>query len=245
MPRCTRWPRSGALAIVPAVLVVLVMTGKVRLGGTGTPSAQSTTEATSQAGTSSMAAPVKAPGDVLDEQYALLGELQRPRPVRMSRQGKMNTAIISISLLVLAGVLIAMVVMQPAALGAAGCWKCHGAADRRVPAAVWLDCGDCIRDAAVAFAAAATARARRDGRGAGDQAMDRAKRQRDSLRIRDALGREFFPHDHRHRAPVSRGNERCPFFTIRDNRKNKSRSARHFMKSCCPGNDKDLMRIKI
>jgi hypothetical protein len=100
-----------AVAIIPAILVVLVVRGKVRVGALGALAAQPAATVTSQAGTTSIA----APSEEVAKQYALLAELLRPRPVRMSRQGKMNVAIISIALLVFAGVLAAMSVMQPAA----------------------------------------------------------------------------------------------------------------------------------
>jgi hypothetical protein len=58
---------------------------------------------------------IAAPSEEVAKQYARLAELLRPRPVRMSRQGKRNVTIISIVLLLFAGVLVAMSVMQPAA----------------------------------------------------------------------------------------------------------------------------------
>jgi hypothetical protein len=95
----------GLIAIVPAILVVLVMRGKVRVFESGTPPVL----VTLQAGATS----ITAPSDEVAGQYKTLTELQRPRPVRMSRQGKMSTAIIVISLLVFAGVLVAMVQLHP------------------------------------------------------------------------------------------------------------------------------------
>jgi hypothetical protein len=98
----------GLLSIVPAILVVLVVRGKVRieaLAERGASSAQSTAPGTS---------PTAAPGKGMAELYATLAELQRPRLVRMSRLGKMNTAIILISMLTFAGVLAAIVVIHPA-----------------------------------------------------------------------------------------------------------------------------------
>jgi hypothetical protein len=56
---------------------------------------------------------ISAPNEEVAQQYALLAELPRPRPVRMSRQGKLNVTIVVITLLLLAGGLIAMSVMQP------------------------------------------------------------------------------------------------------------------------------------
>ena len=94
----------GVVAIIPAILVVLVVRGKVRVGSPGKASAPSTT-----AETNSMAAPSAA----VAEQYQTLAEMPRPRPVRMSRQGKMNTTIISISLVVFVVALVAMVMMKP------------------------------------------------------------------------------------------------------------------------------------
>ena len=95
----------GALALVPAILVVLVMRGKVRVGALGAMAARS-------AGAEARA--ISPSSDANAAQYAALAELQRPRPVRMSRQGKMNTAIISISLLLFAAGLVAMIALHPA-----------------------------------------------------------------------------------------------------------------------------------
>jgi hypothetical protein len=93
----------GALAIVPVILVVLAVRGKVRVEALGTASVQS-----------AAAGSITAPGNVLAKQYTAIVELQRPRAVRMSRQGKMNTAILSISLLAFAGALVTMVMFHPA-----------------------------------------------------------------------------------------------------------------------------------
>jgi hypothetical protein len=101
----------GLLSIVPAILVVLVARGKVRfeaLAERGSTSAQSTAAGTGATTT---------PNEPMAQQYATLAELQRPRLVRMSRLGKMNTAIIFISLLVFAGVLAAIVAIRPASGG--------------------------------------------------------------------------------------------------------------------------------
>jgi hypothetical protein len=94
----------GVLAIVPVILVVLVVRGNVRVGAIGTRSAQSA------GGTSSIA----SPSDAVAEQYTTLAELPRPRPVRMSRQGRTNVTVISVALVIFAVALVAMVVMQPA-----------------------------------------------------------------------------------------------------------------------------------
>jgi hypothetical protein len=101
----------AALAIVPAILVVLAVQGRVRLGALGSLAAQPAAAVTSAVGTTS----ISAPNEEVAKQYAWLVELPRPRPVRMSRQGKMNVAVISIALLAFAGALVAMSVMQPAA----------------------------------------------------------------------------------------------------------------------------------
>jgi len=101
----------AVLAIVPAILVVIVMRNKVSVeasarraqGVAGTPSEKSSGD--------SAAAPDQATARL----YASLTELQRPRQVRMSRQGKMSTATIVISVLMFAGVLIAMVLLHPGA----------------------------------------------------------------------------------------------------------------------------------
>jgi len=95
----------GVLAIVPAILVALVMRDKVRVAATRTPSMQSAPKE---------ADAVAAPREAMPQEYKALAELPRPRPVRMSRQGKMSTAMISVSLLVFACVLVAMVMLKPA-----------------------------------------------------------------------------------------------------------------------------------
>jgi hypothetical protein len=101
----------GALAIVPAILVVLVVRGKVRIGSSGTSAAPSVK--TEAAETSSNA----APGGAITGEYRALTKLPRPRPVRMSRQGRMNAAIIVISLLCFAAALVAVVVIKPVSGG--------------------------------------------------------------------------------------------------------------------------------
>ena len=98
----------GALAIVPAILVVR---GKVRIGSSGASAAPSVK--TEAAATPSNA----APGGAITGEYRALTKLPRPRPVRMSRQGRMNTAIIVISLLCFAAALVAVVVIKPVSGG--------------------------------------------------------------------------------------------------------------------------------
>jgi hypothetical protein len=98
----------GALAIVPAILVVLVVRGKVRIGSSGASAASPVKSGA--AGTPSSAAPSGA----ITGEYRALAKLPRPRPVRMSRQGRMNTAIITVSMLFFAAALVAMVVIKPA-----------------------------------------------------------------------------------------------------------------------------------
>ncbi len=102
----------GALAIVPAILVVLVVKGKVRIGttgGGGALPAQPAPAVALQGGTTS----ITAPSEEIAEQYKVLAELPRPRPVRLSRQGKMNILIVSIAWLMFAGVLVAVAVLRP------------------------------------------------------------------------------------------------------------------------------------
>ena len=100
----------GALAFVPAILVVLVVRGKVRLGSAKS-SSQLANAGMSQANAKSIAAPT----DSADKQFSRLAELQRPRRVRMSHLGKMNAAVIAISLLMFLAALIVIVVIEPAA----------------------------------------------------------------------------------------------------------------------------------
>lgn len=95
----------GALAVVPVILVVLLVRAKVRVGASGTTSAQS-----AAAGASSITAPDGATAEL----YKTLAGLPRPRPVRMSRQGKINVTVISIALVAFAGALVAMVMARPA-----------------------------------------------------------------------------------------------------------------------------------
>ena len=60
---------------------------------------------------------IAAPCDALATRYATLTQLPRPRRVRMSHQGKINVTMISIALMIFAGALVAMVVIQPASGG--------------------------------------------------------------------------------------------------------------------------------
>ena len=90
----------GLLAIVPAILVRLVVTGKVRIGAEGT----------------ALQYPTSSSGPVnenLTEQYRILAQLPTPRPIRLSRSGKMNVTIIAVALVLFAGVLITVAVLQP------------------------------------------------------------------------------------------------------------------------------------
>jgi hypothetical protein len=92
----------GVLAIVPAILVRLVVTGKVRIGAAGT---------TPQEATGSTA----SARDDLTESYRILAELPPPRPIRLSRSGKMNITILAVALVLFAGVLVTVAVLQPPA----------------------------------------------------------------------------------------------------------------------------------
>ncbi|MGD0906602.1 MAG: zinc ribbon domain-containing protein [Candidatus Acidiferrales bacterium] len=107
----------GAVAFIPAILVVLVVRGKVRMESFGTARPKSPDAALSlppQGGVASIA----APNEEIAQKYRVLAELQRPRPVRMSRMGKINVAVISIGLLAFAVALIAMAVLKPNAASA-------------------------------------------------------------------------------------------------------------------------------
>ena len=109
----------GVVAFVPAILVVLVVRGKVRMESLGTARPKSLEAASSlpsQDGTTS----VEAPSDNIGQHFRALAELQRPRPVRMSRMGKINVAVISIGLLVFAVALIVMAVLKPSAASGNG-----------------------------------------------------------------------------------------------------------------------------
>ena len=101
----------GALAIVPAILVVLVIRGKVRLGSSG---ASAASPANNEA---AMTASNAAPSGAITGEYRALAKLPRPRPVRMSRQGRTNTAILAVSMLFFAAALVAMVVIKPVSGG--------------------------------------------------------------------------------------------------------------------------------
>ena len=98
----------GAVAIVPAILVVLVVRGKVRIGSSGASTGSSAKTEAAGAGSNA------APSGAITGEYRALAKLPRPRPVRMSRQGRMNTAIIAFSMLCFAAALVAMVVIKPA-----------------------------------------------------------------------------------------------------------------------------------
>ena len=99
----------GAVALVPAILVVLVVRGKIRIEVLRKLSSKPAA-VTSHFGTDS----ITAPNEGVAEQYRALGELMRPRPVRMSRQGKVNVTVISVALVAFAGALVAMAVLRPA-----------------------------------------------------------------------------------------------------------------------------------
>jgi hypothetical protein len=104
----------GAVAFVPAILVVLVVRGKVRLESFGTVRPKSPKAASSLTSQDEIAT-IAAPNDDIARKYRALAELQRPRPVRMSRVGKINVAVISIGLLAFAVALIVMAALKPSA----------------------------------------------------------------------------------------------------------------------------------
>lgn len=111
----------GVLAIVPAILVVFAVRGKVRIESLppSRPGAmQTSTDISSGKEGSAIAAPSdEAAAQEYGAMNRILAELQRPRTVRMSRQGKINITVILIALLAFAAALIAMAVLQPAAAG--------------------------------------------------------------------------------------------------------------------------------
>jgi hypothetical protein len=65
----------------------------------------------------SSGAPDEGASGPYDEMSSVLAELPRPRPVRMSRRGKMNAMIISIALLASLGIFAAGIAGQSAAAG--------------------------------------------------------------------------------------------------------------------------------
>ncbi len=98
----------AALAIVPVVLVVLALRGTLRkVSSASRPGAS----LAAWAGTGGIAAPNEAAA----EQYRLLLELPRPRPIRMTRRGKMSVTVIAGAVLVFGFVLVAMALLQPPA----------------------------------------------------------------------------------------------------------------------------------
>ena len=99
----------AALAIVPVVLVVLTLRGTLRkVSAASRPVAAFA----ASSGTSGIAAPKEAAA----EQYRLLFELPRPRPVRMTRRGKTSVAVIVGAVLMFGLALVAMALLQtPAA----------------------------------------------------------------------------------------------------------------------------------
>jgi hypothetical protein len=108
----------GAIAFIPAILVVLVVRGKVRMESLGVAGPKSGAGAASgTAGDESQE--MVAPNEDVGRKYRMLTELQRPRPVRMSRMGKMNVAVIFIALVAFAVALIVMAVLKPSGTGSA------------------------------------------------------------------------------------------------------------------------------
>ena len=202
----------------------------MRVGAPGNASAQPRS-----GGAAGRATSIAAPSEAVAEQYRLLAELPRPRPVRMSRQGKMNATIISISLLVFAGALVAMVVMQPVS----GTARIH-APPRPLVYVLPLvaGCGDCIRDAALARAATVAALRGGTCHGPRDQAVDRAQRPRNPLRIHDAGGETFSRMTTDNARQLLVGMTRAYFLRSAGSRKSRSRSALLFMKLCCLGKNK-------
>jgi hypothetical protein len=98
----------AALAIVPVVLVVLTLRGTLRkVSAASRPVAAFA----APSGTSGIAAPNEAAA----EQYRLLLELPRPRPVRMTRRGRMSVAVIAGAVLMFGLALVAMTLLQPPA----------------------------------------------------------------------------------------------------------------------------------
>jgi len=102
----------GAVAFIPAILVVLVVRGKVRLESFGTVRRKSP-EAASSLTSQDEIATISALNEDIAQKYREIAELQRPRPVRIGRAGKINVAVISVGLLVFAVALIAMAVLKP------------------------------------------------------------------------------------------------------------------------------------
>jgi hypothetical protein len=97
----------AALAIVPVLLVVLLLRGTLRKVSAAPRSAGSAV-ALSDAGGAA------APNPAATEQYRLLLEVPRPRPVRMTRRGKTSVLVIATAFLVFALALVTMIALQPA-----------------------------------------------------------------------------------------------------------------------------------
>src|SRR5260370_1952447 len=89
----------AALAIVPVVLVVLTLRGTLRKVSAA-PHPVAAFAASARSGD------VAAPNEAAAEQYRLLLELPRPRPVRMTRRGKMSVTVIAAAGLVVGLVLV-------------------------------------------------------------------------------------------------------------------------------------------
>jgi len=97
----------AALAIVPVVLVVLLLRGTLRKVSAAPNPAASQANASGAGG-------IAAANPAAAEQYRLLLELPRPRPVRMTRRGKTSVLVIAVAFLVFALALITMLALQPA-----------------------------------------------------------------------------------------------------------------------------------
>jgi hypothetical protein len=92
---------------VPVVLVVLRLRGTLRKVSAAPRPAGSTAASPDAKG-------IAALNTAAAEQYRLLLELPRPRPVRMTRRGKTSILVIAVAFLVFALALITMLALQPA-----------------------------------------------------------------------------------------------------------------------------------
>jgi hypothetical protein len=94
----------GLVAIIPAILVVLVVRGKIRVRAFEALSVQAAAGGPSQEGTTSTAAPGGEIAGPYDKMILVLADLPRPRPVRMSRRGKIIAMVVSTALLASLGI---------------------------------------------------------------------------------------------------------------------------------------------
>jgi len=107
----------GLVAIIPAILVVLMVRGKIRIRGFEALSVQAAAGRSLQERATSTAAPGGEIAGPYDQIIRVLPELPRPRPVRMSRRGKIIARMVAAALLASLGIYAAAGMAAQRAVG--------------------------------------------------------------------------------------------------------------------------------